>query len=204
MEGDFNHEYGKKYILVVSSTLKPELKVSLAKIGWNMVIDFDPKTQTESGLYNTIKEMWREKRQMLYSEVETNGDKITYWIEANGNTTNTEPCSEDQVKKWRRAYLPKIKEKICELNSQKPEGEIVIIDLYSQSKFPQILYKFSDLPENTTIFRFLSSKEEIIDDKTKNEEIDAEVKEYVVVQNQLARYFSSLGCNILGKTSEFT
>lgn len=63
-----------------------------------MVIDFDPKTQTESGLYNTIKEMWREKRQMLYSEVETNGDKITYWIEANGNTTNTEPCSEDQVK----------------------------------------------------------------------------------------------------------
>lgn len=36
-----------------------------------MVIDFDPKTQTESGLYNTIKEMWREKRQMLYSEVET-------------------------------------------------------------------------------------------------------------------------------------
>ncbi|MFT0367664.1 hypothetical protein [Bacteroides faecis] len=89
----------KKYILVVSSTLKPELKVSLAKIGWNMVIDFDPKTQTESGLYNTIKEMWREKRQMLYSEVETNGDKITYWIEANGNTTNTEPCSEDQVKK---------------------------------------------------------------------------------------------------------
>lgn len=204
LEGDFNHEYGKKYILVVSSTLKPELKVSLAKIGWNMVIDFDPKTQTESGLYNTIKEMWREKRQMLYSEVETNGDKITYWIEANGNTTNTEPCSEDQVKKWRRAYLPKIKEKICELNSQKPEGEIVIIDLYSQSKFPQILYKFSDLPENTTIFRFLSSKEEIIDDKTKNEEIDAEVKEYVVVQNQLARYFSSLGCNILGKTSEFT
>lgn len=80
----------------------------------------------------------------------------------------------------------------------------MIIDLYSQSKFPQILYKFSDLPENTTIFRFLSSKEEIIDDKTKNEEIDAEVKEYVVVQNQLARYFSSLGCNILGKTSEFT
>lgn len=43
----------------------------------------------------------------------------------------------------------------------------MIIDLYSQSKFPQILYKFSDLPENTTIFRFLSSKEEIIDDKTK-------------------------------------
>ena len=64
----------------------------------------------------------------------------------------------------------------------KARGEIVIIDLYSQSKFPQILYKFSDLPENTTIFRFLSSKEEIIDDKTKNEEIDAEVKEYVVVQ----------------------
>lgn len=63
-----------------------------------MVIDFDPKTQEEGGLYNTIKKKWEGKRQMLYSEVETNGDKITYWVEANGNMNDTKPCPKDQPK----------------------------------------------------------------------------------------------------------
>ncbi len=203
LEGDFKHEYGKKYILVVSATLKPELKASLARIGWNMVIDFDPRTQAEGGLYNTIKKKWEGKRQMLYSEVETNGDRITYWVQANGNMDNATPCSEDQPKIWRRTYLPTIEEKIEKLYSQKPEGKIIIVDLYSQSKLPEVLYKSSNLPLNMTIIRLLYSKEEIISDATKNEEIDAEVREYIVDQMQLARYFGSLDSNILENTSEF-
>ena len=205
LEGDFKHEYGKKYVLVVSSTLKPELKVALARIGWNMVIDFDPRTQAEGGLYNTIKKKWEGKRQILYSEVETNGDKITYWVEANGNMTNTEPCPENQSKKWRNTYMPKVEEAIKKLSVQKPEGKIFIIDLYSQSKFPKTLYKCREIPDNATIIRLLSSEVEMIDDETIKDEINAEVvKEYVVDQMQLARYFDSLNSNVLENSSEFT
>lgn len=204
LEGDFKHEYGKKYILIVSATLKPELKASLARIGWNMVIDFDPRTQAEGGLFNTIKNKWKGKRQMLYSEVETNGDKITYWVQANGNMDNEVPCPEEQPKKWRRTYLPTIEEKIEKLSFQKPDGEIVIVDLYSQSKFPEVLYKSSKLPLNMRIIRLLSSKEYMISDITKDQEIDAEVREYIVDQMQLTRYFGSLNSNVLENSSEFT
>lgn len=204
LEGDFKHEYGKKYILIVSATLKPELKASLARIGWNMVIDFDPRTQAEGGLFNTIKNKWKGKRQMLYSEVETNGDKITYWIQANGNMDNEVPCSEEQPKKWRRTYLPTIEEKIEKLSFQKPDGEIVVVDLYSQSKFPETLYKSPKLPLNMRVIRLLSSNEDMISDATKNDEIDAEIREYVVDQMQLARYFDSLNSDILENSSEFT
>ncbi|MBM6944043.1 MULTISPECIES: hypothetical protein [Bacteroides] len=204
LEGDFKHEYGKKYILIVSATLKPELKASLARISWNMVIDFDPRTQAEGGLFYTIKNKWEGKRQMLYSEVETNGDKITYWVQANGNMNNEAPCPEDQPKMWRRIYLPIIEEKIEKLSFQKPEGEIVIVDLYSQSKFPEVLYKSSKLPLNMRIIRLLSSKEYMISDITKDQEIDAEVREYIVDQMQLTRYFGSLNSNVLENSSEFT
>lgn len=204
LEGDFKHEYGKKYILIVSATLKPELKASLARIGWNMVIDFDPRTQAEGGLFNTIKNKWKGKRQMLYSEVETNGDKITYWAQANGNMDNEVPCSEEQPKKWRRTYLPTIEEKIEKLSFQKPDGEIVVVDLYSQSKFPETLYKTPKLPLNMRVIRLLSSNEDMISDATKNDEIDAEIREYVVDQMQLARYFDSLNSDILENSSEFT
>lgn len=202
--GGFKHEYGKKYILVVSYTLKPELKVSLARIGWNMVIDFDPNTQTEGGLFNTIKNKWEGKRQMLYSEVETNGDKITYWVEANGNMRDKATYQEDQPKIWRRTYLPTIEEKIDKLSSQKPEGKIIIVDLYSQSKFPEVLYQSTKLPLNMSVIRLLSSKEDMISDATKNDAIDAEVGEFIVDQMQLARYFGSLNSNIMENTSEFT
>lgn len=204
LEGDFKHEYGKKYILIVSATLKPELKASLARIGWNMVIDFDPRTQAEGGLFNTIKNKWKGKRQMLYSEVETNGDKITYWVQANGNMDNEVPCSEEQPKKWRRTYLPTIEEKIEKLSFQKPDGETVVVDLYSQSKFPETLYKSPKLPLNMRVIRLLSSNEDMISDATKNDEIDAEIREYVVDQMQLARYFDSLNSDILENSSEFT
>ena len=205
LEGDFKHEYGKKYVLVVSSTIKSELKTSLARIGWNMVVDFDPSTQAEGGLYNIIKKKWNGKRQMFYSSVETNGDKITYWVEANGNTNNAVTYQENQPKQWRNNYLPKVEAEICKLSIQKPEGEIVVIDLYSQSKFPKLLYKSRAFPKNSIIIRFLYSEEERIDEETKNEEINAElIKEYVVGQSQLVRYFSSLHSNILECASEFT
>lgn len=204
LEGDFKHEYGKKYILVVSATLKPELKTSLARIGWNMVIDFDPRTQAEGGLFYTIKNKWKGKRQMLYSEIETNGDKITYWVQANGNMNNEAPCPEDQLIMWRNTYLLTIEEKIKKLSSQKPEGEIVIVDLYSQSNFPEVLYTYARLPSNKRIIRLLSSKEYIISDITKEKYIDAEVREYIVDQMQLARYFGSLNSNVLENSSGFT
>lgn len=203
LEGDFKHEYGKKYILVVSKNLKPELKASLARIGWNMVIDFDPKTQAEGGLFNTIKNKWEGKRQMLYSKVDTNGDKITYWVEANGNMRDKAPCPENQPKTWRNDFLPEIEKEIKMLYSQKPEGDIIIVDLYSQSKFPVVLYKSPNIPLKRVI-RLMSSKEEMINDATKDEDINAEVIEYIVDQMQLARYFGSLDSNILENTSEFT
>lgn len=202
-EGDFKHEYGKKYILVTSSTLKPELKESLVKFAWNMVIDFDPKTQEEGGLYNTIKKKWEGKRQMLYSEVETNGDKITYWVEANGNMNDTKPCPEDQPKKWRQNYSGKVVDKIRDLFSQKPQGKIVIVDLYSQSKLPIALYKLP-LSTDITIIRLLSSKDYIIDDNTKEDEIDPDIKEYVIGQMNFVRYLNTLDSNILENTLEFT
>lgn len=203
LEGDFKHEYGKKYILIVSSTLKPELKRLLAKFAWNMVIDFDPKTQAEGGLYAVIKEMWKGKRQQLFSEIETNGNKITYWIEANGNMNGTDHYPEDQPKKWRQNYLKKIVDNICKLSSQQPQGDIVIVDLYNQSIFPTVLYKSTDLSEKITIIRLLSSKEYIIDDKTKEEDINPDIKEYVVDQMRFVRYLNALNNDILENISEF-
>ena len=196
LEGDFKPEIRKTYMLRGSATLSPQLNASMARIGWNMVIDFDSKTQEIGGLFNTIKNIWEGKRQMLYSEVETNGDKITYWVQANGN------IPENQPKEWRRTYLPTIEEKIKKLSSQKPEGEIVIVDLYSQSIFPEMLYK--RLPWNMRVIRLLSSKEDMISDTTKEYDIDAEIREYVVDQIQLARYLGSLNSNVLGNSSNFT
>lgn len=204
LEGDFKHEYGKKYILIVSSTLRPELKVSLARIGWNMVIDFDPCTQESGGLYNVIDSLWNGKREALYTDIETNGDKITYWVEANGNTSTELSYSEDDVKLWKKTNLAKIIKKIHDLESQKPIGDIVIIDLYSQSKFPLKLYSDSRLLQdnNITILRFLSLAGERIDDRT-NEDIEVDVKEYIIDQNKLAKYFNSLDNNLLDGTSNF-
>lgn len=188
---EFKHESGKKYILLTSCSLSEELKNALSNVAWNMVVDFDPNTQNDKGLYYIMSELWEGKRQMLYTDIETNGDKITYWVEANGNNTSKITFTEKDIKKWRSEYLTIIENKVLDLAKQLPSGDIVIIDLFSNSKLPIAFYKKAKFPKNTSIIRLLTSDDKRIDEDTKDD-IDPDIDEFAISQEKISSYLKTL------------
>lgn len=188
---EFKHESGKKYILLTSCSLSEELKNALSNVAWNMVVDFDPNTQNDKGLYSIMSELWEGKRQMLYTDIETNGDKITYWVEANGNNTSKITFTEKDIKKWRSEYLTIIENKVLDLAKQLPSGDIVIIDLFSNSKLPIAFYKKAKFPKNTSIIRLLTSDDKRIDEDTKDD-IDPDIEEFAISQEKISSYLKTL------------
>ena len=148
----FSRDGGRRFVLLAPSSVSRNLSMALARIPWNMIIDFDPATDEEGHLRNVFEKCKPEDRATLVleesNEVEGKGQSVTYWIRANGylppgSDRPSRPCYEQsEASSWIKGYLERlVKPKLDSLCKIGGYGELCVIDVFNEnSRFTRPLF----------------------------------------------------------------
>ena len=148
----FSRDGGRRFVLLAPRSVSRNLSMALARIPWNMIIDFDPATDEEGHLRNVFEKCKPEDRATLVleesNEVEGKGQSVTYWIRANGylppgSDRPSRPCYEQsEASSWIKGYLERlVKPKLDSLCKIGGYGELCVIDVFNEnSRFTRPLF----------------------------------------------------------------
>jgi hypothetical protein len=114
---------GRLYFLIVGPTSEPNVALlgAIGRIGWQVVLDFDPNTQ-KSGLYEKASTDLSQRRSLhiVTSEDDVNISlrRTTYWYAAKGliGRSGTLPDTDDWLK-WSRMYYQHLQQFLLRISS---------------------------------------------------------------------------------------
>jgi len=154
-------EHGRSYILIIGGiTTSAEIKF-LGRVDWELVIDFDPATQTK-GTYSKVSEELSQVRSLhlltLDDSVSFHPEIGTYWFGVRGLEDRPTTLVDDSWRSWNRRYSQLLRTTLERFGASLGRRPVTVVLMWHNMEYIRTVCEATDtIFGNTVNFVFATT-----------------------------------------------